>query len=255
MGVLRLALIAGGTTVFVVLASVARAAGPCAVSVARVASVQGTVELQRDGRRAWHQAALEQALCPGDLIRVGSRSRAAIVLLDDGVIRIDENTTLRLARVTQDAPSLIEAALGRLYFFSRRTRSLDVSTPFVNAAVEGTEFLVDVGGDGARVVVYEGRVLAANERGEVSLAAGEAAEARAGQAPAGIVLVEPRNAVQWAVYYPPLLLAQGDEGGDEDWPPALRDAAAAAARGDTAGAFAALERVPSGQAGAPTSTR
>lgn len=243
---LRLALIVGGTTMFVVFAAAARAAGPCAASVARITSVQGTVELQREGRRVWHQATLEQGLCAGDLIRVGNRSRAAIVLLDDGVIRIDENTTLRLARVTPGAPSLIEAALGRLYFFSRRTRSLDVTTPFVNAAVEGTEFLVDVGGDGARVVVYEGRVLAANERGKVSLGAGEAAEARAGQAPAGIALVEPRNAVQWAVYYPPLLLAQGDE----DWPPALRGAAASAARGDTGGAFAALERVPGGQQGA-----
>lgn len=247
---LRLALIVGGTTMFVVFAAAARAAGPCAASVARITSVQGTVELQREGRRVWHQATLEQGLCPGDLIRVGNRSRAAIVLLDDGVIRIDENTTLRLARVTPEAPSLIEAALGRLYFFSRRTRSLDVTTPFVNAAVEGTEFLVDVGGDGARVVVYEGRVLAANERGKISLGAGEAAEARAEQAPAGIALVEPRNAVQWAVYYPPLLLAQGDRGGNDDWRPALRDAVAAAARGDTAGAFAALERVPAGERGA-----
>ncbi len=240
MGVLRLALIASGATLISVLASAAYAAGPCAVLVGRLVSIQGVVELQRGGARTWQDAALEQGLCPGDLIRVGSRSRAAIVLLDDGVIRIDENTTLRLARITPDAPSLIEAALGRLYFFSRRTRSLDVSTPFVNAAVEGTEFLVDVSGDRARVVVYEGRVLAANDRGEVSLKAGEAAEAQAGKAPAGVVLVEPRTAVQWAVYYPPILFAHSGE----SWPPVLREAAEAAVRGDASGAFAALERVP-----------
>lgn len=248
MGVHRLALIASAVTLFSVVSSAVCAAEPCIVPVGRVASLQGSVDLQRDGLRTWRPAALEQALCAGDLIRVGSRSRAAVVLLDDGVIRIDENTTLRLAKVDPGATSLLEATFGRLYFFSRRTRALDVATPFVNAAVEGTEFLVEVGGDRTRVVVYEGRVLAANERGRVSLAAGEAAEAEAGEAPLGLVLVEPRNAVQWAVYYPPLLIAR--TGTAEAWPPALGDAAAAAGRGETSRAFALLDRVPSGERGA-----
>lgn len=245
MGVLLLALIAGAVTLLSVQASVARAAEPCAQPVGQLVALHGAVDLQRAGLGVWRMAALEEALCAGDLIRVGERSRAAIVLLEDGVIRIDENTTLRLARVSHDAPSLIETALGRLYFFSRRARSLDVATPFVNAAVEGTEFLVDVGGDRAQVVVYEGRVLAANARGQVSLKAGEAAQAQAGEPPTGLLLAQPRNAVQWAVYYPPILIAQPEAA----WPPALRPAAAAARRGETSAAFAELERVPAGARG------
>lgn len=246
MGVLQLALIAAAVTLLTLLASAARAAEPCAAAVGRVVALQGAVDLQHAASRVWRVAELEQALCPGDLIRVGERSRAAIVLLDDGVIRIDENTTLRLAQASRDVPSLIETALGRLYFFSRRTRSLDVATPFVNAAVEGTEFLVEVERDRARVVVYEGRVVAANDRGRLSLQAGEAAQALAGEAPASLLLAQPRNAVQWAVYYPPVLLAEPGEA----WPPAVRPAAAAARRGDTGAAFAALERVPASERGA-----
>lgn len=245
MGVLQLALIAAAVTLLTLPVSAARAADPCPNRAGRVVALQGAVDLQHAGSRGWRPAELEQALCSGDLIRVGERSRAAIVLLDDGVIRIDENTTLRLAQVNRDAPSLIEAALGRLYFFSRRTRSLDVSTPFVNAAVEGTEFLVEVAGDRAQVVVYEGRVVAANDRGELSLQAGEAAQALAGRAPTSVLLAQPRNAVQWAVYYPPVLLA--DQG--EAWPRALRPAAAAARQGDVGAAFAALEQVPADDRG------
>ena len=246
MGVLRLALIAGAVTLLSLQGSPARAADACTNPVGRLVALQGAVDLQRGGLGVWRAAALEQALCAGDLIRVGERSRAAIVLLDDGVIRIDESTTLRLARVGRGVPSLIEMALGRLYFFSRRSRSLDVATPFVNAAVEGTEFLVDVGGDRTRVVVYEGRVLAANDRGQLPLRAGEAAEALAGEAPTSLLLVQPRNAVQWAVYYPPVLLAERGEA----WPPSLRAAVAAAARGDAAKAFAELDRVPADRRGA-----
>ncbi len=246
MAVLQLALIAAAVALLTLLASAARAAEPCANRVGQVVALQGAVDLQPSGSRGWRPAELEQALCGGDLIRVGERSRAAIVLLDDGVIRIDENTTMRLARVNREVPSLIETALGRLYFFSRRTRSLDVSTPFVNAAVEGTEFLVEVGSDRAQVVVYEGRVVAANDRGRLSLQAGEAAQALAGQAPASILLAQPRNAVQWAVYYPPVLLA--DPG--EAWPPAVRPAAAAARQGDAGAALAALEQVPARERGA-----
>ena len=48
--------------------------------------------------------------------------------------------------------SLIDLILGGVYFFSHRPRALEVDTPFVNAAAEGTEFLVRVGADRAEVV-------------------------------------------------------------------------------------------------------
>ena len=52
--------------------------------------------------------------------------------------------------------------------------------------------------------------------------------------------------MQWAVYYPPVLLAEPGEA----WPPAVRPAAAAARQGDISAAFAALEPVPADDRGA-----
>ncbi len=251
MRVLRLALVAGAATLLP-FATAAAAAERCAAPIGRVVSVQGSVDLQREARHVWQPAALDQDLCVNDLIRVGNRSRAAIVLLNDGVIRIDQNTRLRLSRVEAEAPSLLELIFGKLYFFSRRSRALSVNTPFVNAAVEGTEFFVAVAADRAQITVFEGRVSAANERGRLTLTAGQSALARAGEKPVGVLLVQPRNAVQWAVYYPPILFTghPGAPGQKPPWPPALQAAAAAASRGETEAAFAALDAVPTDQRGA-----
>ncbi len=254
MRVLRSA-VAGFTTLMLLttlLTEIGRAGEPCVSPVGRVVSIQGGVELQREPTRAWRAAILEEELCAGDLIHVADRGRAAIVLLGDGVIRIDQNTTLRLARVEADAPSLLEVIIGSVYFFSRRPRALDVTTPFVNAAVEGTEFLISAKADRSEVTVYEGKVTTSNERGQLSLTAGQSAVAMADEAPAGVILVQPRDAVQWAVYYPPILFAPpgGQPGRTDTWPAPLRDAAKAAANGDSAGAFDALARVPADERGA-----
>jgi len=58
-----------------------------------------------------------------------------------------------------------------------------VTTAFVNAGVEGTEFLVQVDNEKAFVSVFEGRVLASNQSGSVSLTSGQSAVAEAGKAP------------------------------------------------------------------------
>ena len=53
--------------------------------------------------------------------------------------------------------------------------------------------------------VYEGRVRFSNTLGQLLIASGEAALARAGETPERRIVVKPRRAVEWALYYPPLL--------------------------------------------------
>ena len=55
----------------------------------------------------------------------------------------------------------------------------------------------------------------------------------------GAYLVKPREAVEWALYYPPLVHPR-----PESYPPALRAALSAYRANDLPAAFAALERVP-----------
>jgi hypothetical protein len=119
-------------------------------------------------------------------------------------VTVAENTTLRIERAAAGEGFLLRLAAGLISVFSRRPEALEVGTPFANAAVEGTEFVVAVEADRARVTVLEGRVGFGNPRGRLSLAAGSTAVARAGEAPVIELDVRPRDAVRWALYYPPV---------------------------------------------------
>ncbi len=219
------------------------AAEPCPV-VGKLASVEGSVAVQRAGQESWAPGKPDQSLCQGDSIRVGERSRAAVFLITDAVLRLDERTTMRLTDIVEqkEKRSIIEMIIGAFQSFSRAPRSLAVNTPYVNGLIEGTEFLVRVEGEQTEITVFEGKVKAVNDHGQLILARGESAVAKKGEAPQPRIVVRPRDAVQWALYYPPVL-SQDPAGA----PSGLRAASAAAERGDTARAFAALESVPQGE--------
>ena len=174
-------------------------------------SIQGQVEIRR-GAADWRPAVLDEPLCAGDLIRVGDRSRA-LAAIANLMQRIDQNTTLSLTYVPEDRPSVVGLLEGAVYFFSRKPRVLEVDTPFFDAAVEGTEFLVRVEPQRALLTVFDGRITARNAQGELTVASGQSLVAEAGQAPAPYVLVRPRDAVQWALYYPVILLPLADRSG------------------------------------------
>ena len=53
--------------------------------------------------------------------------------------------------------------------------------------------------------------MAANEAGSLTLTSGQSAVAEAGKAPVLRIVARPRDAVQWALYYPPVLYIRPDE--------------------------------------------
>ncbi|NML18045.1 FecR domain-containing protein [Azohydromonas caseinilytica] len=212
-------------------------AADCAVALARLVSIQGSVELQRARSAQWSAADSDAELCPGDTLRVGPRSRAALRLANESTLRLDQDTTLTLgedgARI-----SLIQLLRGALNVITRTPTPFRVHTPFVNAGVEGTEFLVRADTDSAQVAVFEGMVSAGNEFGTLALSSGEMALAARDSAPRRERMVRPADAVQWALYYPRIIIpGQGDEA-------ALQEADALARRGRIGEAFARLDAVP-----------
>jgi len=227
------------------------AAEPCTPVVGRLASVEGEIEVRRADARRWQPAGLDEAVCEGDAIRAGRHSRAAIALINDAVLRLDQNTTLQLTDITaqEQERSFFDLIVGAIQSFSRAPRLLAVNTPYLNATVEGTEFYIEVAENQSAIVIMEGVVRAANDFGEVRVGSGEAAAAEAGQPPQARTVVRPRDAVQWALYYPPVLAARGTPAAalPPDLPPALVQALGLAARGETRAAFAALERVPAAE--------
>ena len=216
--------------------------------VGKVVSVQGSVQARRAGAAEWVPVRLNDTYGFGDMIQVQEQSRASVVLRNEAILRLDQKTTITFSASEQEEEtSLLDLLNGAAHFFSPTPRKLKVTTPFVNAAVGGTEFFVRVEPNRTLVSVFEGRVAAINEAGSLILTSGQSATARTGQAPVSQVTVRPRDAVRWALYYPQILDYQpADFPGAStiDWQAMVRKSIGFFWEGDLAGAFSSLKGIP-----------
>jgi tetratricopeptide (TPR) repeat protein len=163
------------------------------------------------------------------------------------VLRLNANTTITIEGVKEERTSVVDLLKGAAHFFSSGPNSLEVRTPFTTAGVRGTEFLVSVEEDKALLSVFEGTVLAANEAGSLMLTGGQSAVAETGKAPVLRVVVRPRDAVQWALYYPPVLYLRPDDfQAGINWQGMVRESIEFYNRGDIQGAFDSIKDVPEG---------
>jgi len=194
---------------------VASYAATCEQAIAKAMAVEGKVDVRESGSTQWTPVKLHDTFCPGDVIRVQERSRADIALTNQPMLRLDQNTTMTLGGIKKEGGSLIELVKGAAHFFSRLPRNLEVRTAFVNAGVEGTEGVVIVDEDKTEVTIFEGKVLISNEVGNLALTDGQSAVTEKGKAPAYQTVVKPRDAVQWALYYPPIIDRKAGAAGGE----------------------------------------
>ncbi len=233
-------------TVCILMLPAPARAGACEPWAAKAVSVQGIVEARPAGAGRWSTVSLDDTLCPGDRVRVKANGRASLVLSNDTILRLDQNTTVTFSVITQDEPSQLDLLGGIAHFISRVRQSFKVITPFVNAAVEGTEFVVAARTDESQITVFEGRVLARNPQGQIRLNSGQSVVARAGQAPVIRAVVRPRDAVQWALYYPPILDYDPERfrGVPTPWQSRLRDSIEAYRRGNAAAALNRIAGLP-----------
>ncbi|HET9064108.1 MAG TPA: FecR domain-containing protein, partial [Candidatus Binatia bacterium] len=181
-------------------------ASTCEPPAAIVVSVQGAVEAKRVDGADWQPVAMDDKFCPGDSVRTSAGSRADILLGDQSVLRVREQTTLVVEGPKDEGSYVLDLLQGAAHFFSRQgARNLEVQTPYTVAGVRGTEFGVEVDGAATTVRVFEGSVHAANSAGSVNLASGQTAVAEKGQAPVLRLEARPRDAVRWTLYYPAVL--------------------------------------------------
>jgi tetratricopeptide (TPR) repeat protein len=238
-------IVCGSLLALLLYPGVSPAATTCEPWVAKMVSVQGNVEARRAGQAQWQPAQLNDTYCAGDRIQVGDKSRADVALVNQPVLRLDQNSTITFGGVKEERTSLIDLVRGAAHFFSRLPRNLEINTAFVNAGVEGTEALVRVEADRTFILVFEGKVVAANPAGSLTLTDGQAAIAEKGKAPVSTIVVRPRDAVQWALYYPPVAYFRlQDFEGPEPWRAMVRKSIEAYMRGDYGAAFEAIKSVP-----------
>jgi len=224
-----------------VLSRDARAAQTCEDWVIRVESVQGRVQAKAPGRTEWMSVELHDTYCAGVTVRVLEDGRAALALRNESVLRLGRNTTLTVAATQKEETSFLDVLMGDAGFFSRKAGSIEVRTPFVNAFVEGTEFFVEVRKAEALLYLLEGKLLASNAAGSVAMTRGQSVLAEAGKGPVLHTRVKPGDAVQWALYYPPVLDYRPMDFADGGREEAVRRSVELYWKGDLAGAFAALE--------------
>jgi Tfp pilus assembly protein PilF len=170
---------------------------------AEVVAVQGTVEIRTsDG---WKALAAGGIVCTGDSVRVMSFSRAAIRLPDKTVLRLDQDTSLTFSEPKDEKGTWIDVLKGVIHVISRDPRFLRFNTPFANAGLDGTEFVLEVTKDRTDVTVIEGQVKLSNDSGQVGVPSGQRGSAGMAQQPAAARVRDPIEALRWTPYFVAIL--------------------------------------------------
>ncbi|HEX7652322.1 MAG TPA: FecR domain-containing protein, partial [Verrucomicrobiae bacterium] len=150
---------------------------------------------------------------PGDCIRTLAHSRAAVQLSDRSVVRLDELTTLEILPPRHQEKKRFGLPQGALYFFNReRPADVEFETPLASGAIRGTEFLLEAGAaTGTHLALIDGAVGLHTAQEDISLQRGEEVRLQSGRLAEKTALVNANAKIQWAMYYP-LVLVPADLG-------------------------------------------
>jgi tetratricopeptide (TPR) repeat protein len=219
----------------------------CEPWIAKVVSAQGIVQVRKVGEDHWMPVNLNDTYCSGDIIRVSENSRAALVLGNETFLRLDQNSTVTITGHKKEESYLVNIINGVIHFFSHFPKRVTVITHLVNASVEGTEFYVKAEPKQTLISIFEGKVAAKSQTGAFVLAGGQTAVFRAEKATELITVIRPRDAVHWALYYPPVInWKESDfkESTETDWETMVRKSIGHYWKGEIAAAFSAISGVP-----------
>ena len=184
---------------------------------AEIVLLQGKGEKSAESRpQGWTPANPGDRISGGFWVRTLQDSQMGLAIPDRNQIRLNQNSTLQVktqAETTAFKQARVKLLKGRAWSQARPRvnagqqnagPSLVMETPAAQLAIRGTDWEVEVAEDGrTHVVVVSGRVDLGNEKGSVSLGAGEAGRAEQGVAPVKLTLVNPADRVQWVSAWVP----------------------------------------------------
>lgn len=178
----------------------------------------GRIEVSNSAQGPW-TAAVQQKLKPGTYVRTLEGSQLALLLSDQTQVRLNENTTLRIAAVSDGTQtSTLSLLKGRLWAQLKqipvsglraisgliRGHQLQVTTPTSTVGVRGTDWELTVGdNDTTTLAVFSGEVDISNNLGQALVAANEQAVVERGKPPVKSLLSNARDRVQWVTAYRP----------------------------------------------------
>lgn len=212
----------------------------------KIVALNGRVEHTPAQQEQWSAARMLQPLLVAERVRTLEASRASILFIDETQVKLNAGAvlTVREIRSGGGAATSLELSRGEGWFRTKNPRSgLTIQTPAAAAAVRGTEINLRIGATGESVLtVVEGVAAFSNPLGSILVSAGEEGTAVPGQAPTTRVILNPEDAVQWALYYPAQVAWR-------DLPAAARAGSVAPGfdrlrTGDVAGALQVFEAAP-----------
>ena len=168
---------------------------------AHLSSLDGLVQWRAVSTDQWQEAKIGDSFCYGDSLKV-VQYRATLKLANDTFVRLNEGALVKF--IPPEKTFWLGLLEGLAYFISRTPKQFTVKTPYMNAAIDGTEFLVSAIAEEYSVSVFEGAVTTSNRYGSVLVKKGEKAIIKEAQAPQLSATVRLQDAVDWALYYPPL---------------------------------------------------
>lgn len=184
--------------------------------VAAPYSVEGTVTFRRPSEPTWREVRVGSSFRVGDTVRTGADGAVAFKFVDGTLVRLGRLSAITFSDVRPTGAPVVNQSEGRSFFFSRGAKNEpEIRTPMVNAAIYGTELVVDVSKNETTIDVLHGAVRATNEKGSLNLAIGERVRARKGALLERSVLVRPADAVQWMIRFP-FILTRSDLVADGD---------------------------------------
>ena len=108
--------------------------------IGTVVSAQGSVRVQASGSETWRRVARQSKVCEGDRVKTGSRSRAAIKLANESLIRVRQQSEATLENFADQSAttSLMRLVTGVIQFFSRKPQEYSIRTTTATIGIRGT---------------------------------------------------------------------------------------------------------------------
>jgi tetratricopeptide (TPR) repeat protein len=170
----------------------------------KIVSLKGKVVYNRAAAQPWESAKLFQNLFYKNCVRTFEASRSDVLFVNEAILKLGPNAILTVQLVTGQAQTSLNLQQGKIWVRTKNPAGpVTINTTGADVKITGTEINVELrSGNETVLTVIEGSAEISNNAGTLQVFAGEEASARPGVTPAKRRVLNPEDAVQWALYYP-----------------------------------------------------
>ena len=191
------------------------------LTAGKIIHLEGEVYIISEDGQTRSKAVPQMVLKQGEMVRTGETGWAALILSDESIIQMNNNSLLILKKVAKRAgwfkktgtgsgePGKSEYIIKKGHIWLRnknKNQKIDIKTPYVSTSIRGTELDIRlVNGHSTRIMVIEGRIAARGETDAMQVNALEQVIARPGRPLDKEIVFNPENAVQWTISMNPFI--------------------------------------------------